>query len=72
MLARGHGDMGTREAELPCKGANAASPRAKVQMFLKGVGVGSGLEIREAWRLRGSVEQRDPALKGGGIGKPDS
>jgi hypothetical protein len=26
----------------------------------------------EARRLRGSVDQRDPALKGGSIGKPDS
>ena len=48
------------EAEIPCKGANAAVPRAKVQMFLKGVGVGVGvgvvnLENRFGWLVTGSI-----------------
>ena len=31
-LARGgHAGTGTREVKIPCKGANAAVPRAKVQ-----------------------------------------
>ena len=29
--ARGHAGTGTREVKIPCKGANAAVPRAKVQ-----------------------------------------
>ena len=39
-----------------CKGANVKTR--------EGLGPGLGLEIREARRPRGSVEQRDPAIKG--------
>jgi len=43
--ARGHAGTGTREVKIPCKGANAAVPRAKVQMLWKGVGVGLGFGV---------------------------
>ena len=47
-----------------CKGANVKTR--------EGLGPGLGLEIREARRPRGSVEQRDPAIKGSSIRKPES
>ena len=60
--------MGTcGKTKLPCKGATAAEPRAKVQRWRQSfrVGGGSSLDATLVDRLiSGLVGQRDTALKG--------
>ena len=65
------GIWGGRDTVQRCKCGFAACKGANVKTR-EGLGPGLGLEIREARRPRGSVEQRDPAIKESSIRKPES